>query len=62
VAVEVASAISFAEPGGLFNLVRISRLIRAFIRRVPAARSGLDRLRKGDAPLRALQNGVAEFR
>jgi hypothetical protein len=31
VAVEVASAISFAEPGGLFNLVRNSRLIRAFI-------------------------------
>jgi hypothetical protein len=31
VAVEVASAISFAEPGGLFNLVRSSRLIRSFI-------------------------------
>lgn len=31
VAVEEASAISFAEPGGLFNLVRSSRLIRAFI-------------------------------
>jgi hypothetical protein len=31
VAVEVTSATSFAEPGGLFNLSRNSRLIRAFI-------------------------------